>query len=486
MKINEIIDGYLKWEEREKWLLLRDLAYGQLRNRFFSSPEKIDQSSYVDFKKYYLGFCTISVEGSKYKLSTVNISYFLNRYSVSELKGLINGGNIQVIGNASWSQLHMGFRKDKWPDVKDSIKYLLFDEHGKSVSEMNEDEVVRRLGRVLEGDMSVAGFGRAKVTPLLLICDRKGRFGVWNKVSDDALDRLGLKPRSDVTRRRRTSDYLLANKALNELEETYGFRNLADVDIFVWYFLEKTKMPSLKEKRTRYYPLTSKEDFIVLKTIRASRHAPSLEDVSSISKIRIDKVREGIRTLIKLDWVKQDGRTAHLTWDNPLARFFTKEVKRPIVDEYLSRTVPEELYHVGTEATAKVKHLDPYLSTIKEKIEEAEHYLQEERIFPETIVKLSFEAVMYTLMRRIIDLKGIKPIEDLRRQKKLYFETLIGILRNEGEPIDSYVQLELLRDLRNRVEHEAFKATKQNAMWAYNVAKSFISKKYSTIFVEGS
>ena len=385
MSINEIIDGYLKWEEREKWLLLRDLAFRQLRNRFFSFPEKIDQSSHVDFRKYYLGFCTVSLKGFKYKLSTKNISDFLNRYSVSELKGLINSGNIEVIGNASWSQLHMGFRKDKWPDVKKSIRYLLFDEHGKSVSEMNEDEVIERLGRVLEGDMAVAGFGRAKVTPLLLICDRKARFGVWNSVSDDALDRLGLKPKSDVTRSRRTSDYLIANKALNELKETYGFRDLADVDIFVWYFLEKTEMPRRARK-----------------------------------------------------------------------------------------------------AKAKVKPLDPYLAIIKEKIEEAEHYLQEERIFPETIVKLSFEAVMYTLMRRIIDLKGTKLIEDLRRQKKLYFETLIGILRKEGEPIDSYVQLELLRDLRNRVEHEAFKATKQNAMWAYNVARSFISKKYPQIFPERS
>lgn len=398
MSVNEIVNGYLKWEEREKWLLLRDLAYGQLENRFFSSAEKIGKCSCVDFRKYYLGFCTISLKDYKYKLSVGNISNFLDRYSVSELKGLIEDGKIQMIGNASWSQLHMGFRNDKWPDVKKAIGYLLFDERGKSVSEMSEDEVIERLSRVLGGDMAVAGFSRAKITPLLLICDNRDRFGVWNSVSDKALHRLGLKPKSDITRSRLTSDYLIANKAFKELRETYGFRNLVDVDMFVWYFLENSKIPLLKEKRT----------------------------------------------------------------------------------------VQEELLPIRTKAKTIAKPLDPYLAVIKEKMEEAEHYLQEERILPETIVKLSFESVMYTLMRRIIDLKGIRLVEDLRRQKKLYFQTLVDILKRKGEPIDSFVELELLRDLRNRVEHEAFKATKQNAIWACDIAKSFISQKYPQIFVEQS
>lgn len=241
MSISEIVDSYMRWEEREKWLLLRDLAYRQLQSRFFSSPEKIDQSSHVDFRKYYLGFCTVSLKGFKYKLSIANISDFLNRYSVSELKGLIDSGNIQLIGNASWSQLHMGFRNNKWLDVKKAIKYLLFDERGNSVSEMKGHKVTERLGRVLENTMAVVGFGRAKVTPLLLICDKKLRFGVWNSVSDEALHELKLKRRTDITESRRVSEYLQANQALNKLKAEYGFKDLCDVDLFAWYFLRETR-----------------------------------------------------------------------------------------------------------------------------------------------------------------------------------------------------------------------------------------------------
>jgi len=250
MSISKIVDSYMKWDERKKWLLLRDLAYRQLQNRFFSSPEKIDQSSYVDFRKYYLGFCTVSLKGFKYKLSIANISDFLGRYSVSELKVLVDGGSIQLIGNASWSQLHMGFRNHRWPDVKKAIKYLLFDERGNSISEMKEEEVVERLGRVLENDMAVAGFGRAKVTPLLLICDKKLRFGVWNSVSDEALHELKLKRRTDITESRRVSEYLQANQALNRLKVEYGFNDLSDADLFAWYFLKETRPPKpLKPKK---------------------------------------------------------------------------------------------------------------------------------------------------------------------------------------------------------------------------------------------
>lgn len=64
----------------------------------------------------------------------------------------------------------------------------------------------------MEWDLSVVGFGRAKVTPLLLICDEKDRFAVWNNVSDEALHELKLKPKTDITRSRSVSEYLKANQ----------------------------------------------------------------------------------------------------------------------------------------------------------------------------------------------------------------------------------------------------------------------------------
>ena len=241
MSINSIVEKYLEWNDREKWLLLRKIAYQQLRNRFFGSLQNIQSISWMDFKRYYLNFGLISIGGFRYKLTVDTISDFLRSYTVSKLEELVDRGEVEVIGNASWSQLHMGFRKDKWHDVKKGISYLLFGEQNRPVSRVDGSEVISRLRRVMEWDLSVVGFGRAKVTPLLLICDEKDRFAVWNNVSDEALHELKLKPKTDITRSRSVSEYLKANQALNMLKVEYSFRDLSDVDLFVWYFLKETR-----------------------------------------------------------------------------------------------------------------------------------------------------------------------------------------------------------------------------------------------------
>lgn len=241
MSINSLVEKYMRWEEREKWLLLRKIAYKQLRNRFFSSPEDVESISQIDFKRYYLSFGSISIGDFEYKLTVSTIPSFLQNYNVSRLEELIERGEIKVVGNASWSQLHMGFRKEKWQDMRNGIRYLLFGERDMLLSKIGESEVINRLRRVLEWDLSVDGFGRAKVTPLLLICDEKDRFGVWNSVSDEALHELKLKRKTDITKSRHVSEYLQANQALNKLKVEYGFKNLSDVDLFAWYFLKETR-----------------------------------------------------------------------------------------------------------------------------------------------------------------------------------------------------------------------------------------------------
>ena len=168
LSINSIVEKYLEWNDREKWLLLRKIAYQQLRNRFFSSLQNIQGISWMDFKRYYLNFGLISIGGFRYKLTVDTISDFLRSYTVSKLKELVDRGEVEVIGNASWSQLHMGFRKDKWHDVKKGISYLLFGEQNRPVSRVDGSEVITRLRRVMEWDLSVVGFGRAKVTITML------------------------------------------------------------------------------------------------------------------------------------------------------------------------------------------------------------------------------------------------------------------------------------------------------------------------------
>jgi len=95
-----------------------------------------------------------------------------------------------------------------------------------------------------------------------------------------------------------------------------------------------------------------------------------------------------------------------------------------------------------------------------------------------------FDAVMLALQRLVIDSKGgVALIEDLRREKKLYFDTLANVLSKEGvlSPEDRK-ELEILKDLRNRIVHEDYRPAKEHAVWAYNLVKKFISKHYDEVF----
>jgi hypothetical protein len=133
----------------------------------------------------------------------------------------------------------MGFMLSEWEDQKRCLGYLIFGDSGNSIAECTEPEVIRRIGSTLLGSHFVKGLGRAKLTALLLILDDKDRFGVWNTVSNETLERYSLKRRSDITQDRILDHYLEANEALRDLRDRYGFKSLGDVDQFVWYDLKK-------------------------------------------------------------------------------------------------------------------------------------------------------------------------------------------------------------------------------------------------------
>ena len=228
-----------------------NLLIKPLRGQFFGSPKSIDNISYSEFAKQYFGFCTIKIGERVYKLSANTLSSsFLEKYSVENLNHMISREELAVIGNASWSQLHMGTKKEKWVNIKTAMKFLLFGTDERPISALDEGEVLDRLKVVMEGHLLVDGFGRAKITPLLLICDSKRRFGVWNSVSEEALYTMKLKPKSDLTSSRFVSHYEIANKALNDLKNDYSFKNLSDVDIFVWYYLAQLPKPLLSQPST--------------------------------------------------------------------------------------------------------------------------------------------------------------------------------------------------------------------------------------------
>jgi hypothetical protein len=141
---------------------------------------------------------------------------------------------------------------------------------------------------------------------------------------------------------------------------------------------------------------------------------------------------------------------------------------------------------VSVETKAKEKVLDPYLASVKENILEVESYFKGEKgiSWGPVIVHL-FDAVMLTLQRLVIDKKGVKPIEELRRERKLYFDNLISILKDEEKILDpkDLKELEILRDLRNRVVHENYRPTKDNVIWAYNLVRRFVLKYYPDVLI---
>jgi hypothetical protein len=126
--------------------------------------------------------------------------------------------------------------------------------------------------------------------------------------------------------------------------------------------------------------------------------------------------------------------------------------------------------------------LDPYLISIKEKFTEVEEYFKGKRVYWGPVVLLLNEAIMITLQRLIIEKRGIKPIEQLKKEKKLYFDVLVRIISKGGVEITHLKDLELLKDLRNKIEHEDYKPSKKEVLWAFKTAKRFISQFYPEIF----
>jgi len=141
---------------------------------------------------------------------------------------------------------------------------------------------------------------------------------------------------------------------------------------------------------------------------------------------------------------------------------------------YLKRREGKRLKEVG---------VDPYLLSAREKVIAMERYFRgETSVSWSPIITLAHDALLSALQRMVIDLKGsdgVSMIEQLRREKKLYLSTLSRILKDsdvisEREMMD----LEILRDLRNRIVHEDYHPSKEQAQWALNLAKTFLKKHY--------
>jgi DNA-binding Lrp family transcriptional regulator len=125
---------------------------------------------------------------------------------------------------------------------------------------------------------------------------------------------------------------------------------------------------------------------------------------------------------------------------------------------------------------------DPYLASALEKLKAIERYLKGEvSVTWSPVVTLAHDALLTYMQRMLVELKGpdgVKTVEQMRREKKLFLEALARQLAEMDAICEEELKsIEILRDLRNRVVHEDYHPTRAQALWAYNFVKNFIEQR---------
>ncbi|MEM0308769.1 MAG: hypothetical protein QXO64_07500 [Thermofilaceae archaeon] len=153
-------------------------------------------------------------------------------------------------------------------------------------------------------------------------------------------------------------------------------------------------------------------------------------------------------------------------------------------------TIP--LYILKRREAAKIGEIqqplpaDPYLIAAQEKLRSIERYCKGDvSVAWGPVVTMAHDALISIMHRLVIDAKGpegIKIIEQWRTERKLHLSTFIKALREWGVLTDDEVRdLEILRDLRNRIVHEDYHPSREQALWAYNTVRSFVKRHYPNI-----
>ncbi|MEZ0346101.1 MAG: DUF4145 domain-containing protein [Infirmifilum sp.] len=103
----------------------------------------------------------------------------------------------------------------------------------------------------------------------------------------------------------------------------------------------------------------------------------------------------------------------------------------------------------------------------------------------EPIISMVHDALLAALQKLLIDVKGaegVSIIEQLRRDRKLHLSTLARMLRDAGAIDEEDLKnIEILRDLRNRVVHEDYHPSREQAKWALKFVETFIRKRYPDV-----
>ena len=77
---------------------------------------------------------------------------------------------------------------------------------------------------------------------------------------------------------------------------------------------------------------------------------------------------------------------------------------------------------------------------------------------------------------------GVKVIEEYRARKQLHISALAKILKEKGVLTDEELKdIEIFKDLRNRVVHEDYHPTKEQARWTAELVQKIIRKHYPSL-----
>jgi len=252
-------DNYnAKYHHRDAWLKIREIRYKQIRDNHFyldtdSKAFKKEVLQFWEGNKYYGGY---SYGESYTKTDKDEWILFQNRIGETlAAEETLNKVNSLVLhGNYSWSMLFMGgdIAKDI-SKLRKTVKYLL-DE---------KINIAERVNNVLrpDGKHKIDGMSNGKSTVFLHMA-YPGKYGVWNGPVDGAFKILSkVDERFKIKESDLGEKYEKINKLLNYLKSEYsfkkyknGFKNLSDVDIFVWYVADKFS-ESKDSKKTRNFQL---------------------------------------------------------------------------------------------------------------------------------------------------------------------------------------------------------------------------------------
>ena len=159
----------------------------------------------------------------------------------------------------------------------------------------------------------------------------------------------------------------------------------------------------------------------------------------------------------------------------PLFYLYRGRIKRSLIRALSSLKISREVLK-------KKQPLDPYLVSLRHRITSMRRYFKgETSVSWSPVISLAYEGALSLLQRIIIDKEedGVKFIEKLRSEKKLHLSFLASELRQRNMITEEeFKSLEILRDLRNRVVHEDYHPTKEQAEWARNLIEEMTRKYY--------